>query len=279
MGLFDSLFDPGKKFRNQGANLAKRAEFTGGNFSGPFGLGGGVSFDETGRAQMSSELGDFGPFAQLLMGQAQNAFGQGALPNEAALQGDFSGFGDVFRQALQTAQIDPLQYGAQISDQLRPGLERAQSGLRNETFSQLFGSGQAAISGAASPVLEGLQQKFGEQNRELDVFGIQMGSGLQNQAFQQMQGAGQSRLGIAQALQQGQIQNQALGMQALGGATSLAQLPLMFQNAILAAGGQRTQSLLGAAGSLQNAAASTPSPLLEGLSAAGGFMSGLGALS
>ena len=75
-----------------------------------------------------------------------------------------------------------------------------------------------------------------------------------------------------------QMEQQGLGLQSLGAATGLAQLPLAFQNAIMGAGQARTSSLLGVGQGMGQLAAQAKSPFLEALTAAGGFASGLGSL-
>ncbi len=98
-----------------------------------------------------------------------------------------------------------------------------------------------------------------------------MGRAFQNDAFQRMLGASGNRAGLWELGQQPQ-------QQAFQNALALSQLPVALQNAITGAGGLRTESLLGMAGSFLNASQATPSPLLEGITAAGGLMSGIGAL-
>ena len=265
MGLFSSIFDPGKGARSRGKKLAAQAEFTGGTFTGPGGLMAGLSFGPNGQVQATGSLGGLDPLFQQMLSQAS----AGGIPGE--LQEDYEGFGTAFRQALGQVSQDPLAFGQMITDKLRPGLDRAQGNLRNETFSKLFGAGQAAISGAASPVVEGLQQQFAEQQQQLDVAGIDMGRQMQQDAFNRMLGAGQSRAGIFEQGQGGQ-------QQAFQNAMFLSTLPMQLQAGITSAGGLRTDSLLGQASSFMNASSLAKSPLLEGLTAAGGFMTGLGAL-
>lgn len=266
MGLFSSIFDPGKGARRKGKKLAAQAGFTGGTFTGPGGLMAGLSFGPNGQVQATGSLGGLDPLFQQMLSQASAG---GGIPEP--LQEDYEGFGTAFRQALGQVSQDPLAFGAMIADKLRPGLDRAQGNLRNETFSKLFGAGQAAISGAASPVVEGLQQQFAEQQQQLDVAGIDMGRQMQQDAFNRMLGAGQSRAGIYEQGQGGQ-------QQAFQNAMYLSTLPMQLQAGITSAGGLRSDTLLGQASSFMNASSLSKSPLLEGLSAAGGFMTGLGAL-
>lgn len=329
MGLLDFL-DPGKDDRERAAELAEDSIFQGGTATGAGGVTAGTSFDSEGRANISTGLGSFESLLQLLQGSGSNflqpggnaenadafsmlqsvfsgSFGDLGAPDldrSLSNKQDFSALGSQFQSDIAFAGQDPFALGASISDKFRPGLERAQGTLRNTTFDRLFSSGKASNSQAASPILEGLQTRFGEQNRELDFFGLQQGQGLIQSAFGRALAASNQReqiggrnfresFGSAQLLGQNalsrfgigsgvfdsflrnQQQQQTLGSAGIQNAAGLSQLPLSFLNAINAAGGLRGQTGLGAADINATNAANATSPFLEALNAAGQFASNI----
>lgn len=262
MGLFDSILDPGKKDRRAAAAAASAAVPTGGDYFGPGGIGAGFNVGPGGLLSLTSSLGSFDPILSQLLGAAGGASGGPFGMTGGQERGDLAA---LFQSALPMAMADPRALGAEITDYLRPGLDRAQGTLRNETFDRLFNRGQSAVSGAASPVLEGLQKLFGEQNAALSVQGLDLGRGLQNDALGRLFGAQSGIAGI-------DASNFQRGVGALSGAGSVAQLPLAFQNALLAMQGLTSESQLGLANVHQNNAAMAKSPVLEALKAAGSFV-------
>lgn len=309
MGFFSDLFDPGRSDRRQAGNLANSALLQGGAINGPLGLSGGFGVSGSGAINSNLSLGQFGPLLEQLLGGASGSLGglgQGLPPSLTsagadaraglgpALQGELGDLSGIFQSALGTINQDPFELGAQVTDRLRPGLERAQGTLRNNTFDKLFSSGSGAVSSAASPVLEGLQRTFGEQNAALDTQGIQIGQSLRQNAIGQAFGSlGQSQnilgMNATRGLQGFGVESElfGLGQRAdesrtnigtglLNAGAGLSQLPLAFQSALAGLQGLRSNSALGAAGVHQGNASMARSPFLEALTAAGGFASNIG---
>jgi len=320
--------------RNDAINAANaraaQGEFMGGRAGGEGGSA-RVGFNPDGSVNVSTGLGAFGDiFQQLMSGSGDffsgtaggadqfqsmlQALGQGSIGDirdsegvvDRSLSGteDFNILGEQARSDLAFANQDPFALGSSISDKFRPGLERAQGTLRNNTFDQLFSSGRAANSAAASPVLEGLQKQFSEQNVALDQFGFDQANQLRNDAFGRAFGAigqrdaigarnfgesfqtsqllGQNamqRFGIGQnmfgSFLANQAQQQQLGLGQLGAAQGISQMPLQFLQAILSAGGLKSDSILGGAGIMASNANNVSSVFGDALSAGAGALGGL----
>ena len=319
-----SVFDPGKKDRRRAASAADQAKISGGAFSGPGGIGGSFSFGG-GQTSSESSLGSFAPTLEQL--QSLSSFGfnqaQGGLPPEfQALgattmdtlgafdirqlqnQSDFEGLGEIFQSSLGTAQADPFDLGAGISEKLRQLSERRNSRLVNKTFDRLKASGRLGTSGGAGIAAE-LEQNLVEQGLQFDLAGLQAGQGIQRDAFGRVMDSSQQReqigsrffnesmgmnqfaqnaalaqFGVGNSMFDSFLRNQQqganIGFGATGAGMSLAQLPLAFQSANLAAAGTASDSLLRAAGIHGQNAANAKSPFLEALNAAGQFAGNIG---
>ena len=309
MGFFSDFFDPGRADRKRAGELANSALLQGGSFGGPGGISAGFRVGADGIIGGTLGLGQFNPLLMQLLGITGDALaGKGAgIPDKLResgaaaqsqlapeLQGELGNLQSLFQSALPTAMADPFALGASVTDQLRPGLERAQGTLRNTTFDKLFATGRQAVSSAASPILEGLQRTFGEQNAALDVQGLNIGRGLQQDAlsrlFSSLSGAGDilgmnagramQSFGIDRdlfGLERGStIEDREFGLRSLQSATGVSQLPLAFQSALASLQGMRSNAALGAAGVHAGNAANARSPFLEALEAAGGFASSVG---
>ena len=264
MSFLTSIFNPGDKYLGRAQRHLKRAAFQGGNITGPGGIGGGFNFDANGTLSSNMSLGDFAPYLQQLLTTA----GGGLNAAQGNTQ-QYADLGSIFQNALSTANADPFAIGSMVADKLRPGLERAQDTLRNNTFDQLFNRGKSANSAAASPILEGLSNTLAEQNQQLDITGLNIGRGLQGDAM--------SRIAAALA-GQNQIQTTGfnVGMGAIQGAGALQQLPMQYLQAIAALQGARSNTELGIAGANQQSASQAQSTFmnatdwLSGLFGAGG---------
>jgi len=319
-----SIFDPGRDDRNAASAQAQQGVITGSNFSGPGGLGGSFDFSG-GVGSSSSSLGSFQSLFDQMQGMSGQGFQQamGGLPQGfqqlgqdtiAGLQGingpgsqgnmaNFTGFGDVFANAQQTATADPFELGSTISDKLRQLSERKNSRLVNKTFDRLKASGKLGTSGGAN-IAGQLEQNLFDQGLQHDLAGLQAGQSLQQQAFSMMQGSNQGMEGILSRqfgegmagaqFDQGNLlaqfgvgnqqfenflRNQAqgtqMGLAGAQGAAGLSQLPLAFQQALMGMTGQASNTNFAQAGVSQNNASMAQSPWLEALSAAGGLASAI----
>ena len=219
---------------------------------------------------------------------------------------DFQGLGNIFQSAAQTAGADPFELGAGISEKLRALSERRNSRLVNKTFDRLKASGKLGTTGGAGIAAELEQNQF-DQGLQFDIAGLQQGQSMQQAAFARAMAASQGReaiggrqfgesfaleqMGGNRALQQfgvdSNLQAMLQAQQAQGAniafganqaAMSTSQLPLAFQQAMLAAQGQASNSNFAAAGIEQQNAAMATSPFLEALGAAGQFASGIAPL-
>jgi hypothetical protein len=323
MGFFSKLFDPGRDDRRAAASLAQQGIIKGGSATGPGGITAGFDFSG-GRGSITSGLGSFQPALEQMQGASANFLNQaqGGLPPELAAlaegtigrlgsidvnrlsnESDFAGFGDIFQSALGTAQADPFDLGAGISERLRALSERRNQRSVNKMFDRLKSTGNLTSSAGIQRAGDVENQLF-EQGLQFDLAGLQAGQGIQRDAFARALGSSGAREGIGarqfgeefgleqlggqRALQQFGVggdmfskflQNQAQGTQ-LGLATNASamatsQLPLAFLQALQGSTGQASNSLFAASGINQQNAAMAKSPFLEALKAAGSFASGI----
>lgn len=254
----------------------------------------GTAFTQ-GAEGLPSELTELG-------GQTIDRLGQIDV-NRLQNQSDFDALGNVFGQALGVAGRDPFDMGSEISSRLRALSERRNSRLVNKTFDRLKRSGKLGTTGGAGIAAE-LDQNLFDEGLKFDLAGLDFGQRVIQDAFGRALGASQQReaigarqfgeefslenLGGQRALSQfgvgdqlfrnlmaSQLQGANLGMQFLGGATNLSQLPLMFLQAAQNSASLGSNSNFAAAGVNQQNAAMAKSPFLEALNAAGSFMTGI----
>jgi hypothetical protein len=304
MGFFSKLFDPGRDDRRAAASLAQQGIIKGGSATGPGGITAGFDFSG-GRGSITSGLGSFQPALEQMQGASANFLNQaqGGLPPELAAlaegtigrlgsidvnrlsnESDFAGFGDIFQSALGTAQADPFDLGAGISERLRALSERRNQRSVNKMFDRLKSTGNLTSSA-------GIQRAGDVENQLFDAFARALGSSGAREGIGARQFGeefGLEQLGGQRALQQFGVggdmfskflQNQAQGTQ-LGLATNASamatsQLPLAFLQALQGSTGQASNSLFAASGINQQNAAMAKSPFLEALKAAGSFASGI----
>ena len=319
MGFLDSLFDPGKEDREAAARLAQQAVITGGNFSGPGGIGGSFDFSG-GQGGMNLGLGSFqGALDQLqglsgsLLSQAQGGLpselqqlGQGAIDrlgnidvNRLQNQSDFNQLGQLFGSAAATAGRDVFDMGSEVSSRLRQLSERRNQRLVNKTFDRLKRSGKLGTTAGAGIAGE-LDMNLRDQALQQDLAGLQFGQSELQRAFGNVLGASQQReaiggrqfgeefgleqLGGNRALQQfgvGQGMFESLLRNQLQGTQNTAQLPLAFMQALGGMQGQAANSALGSADLMQQNAAMQTSPLMQLALTAGtmGQMGGFGSIA
>jgi hypothetical protein len=197
--------------------------------------------------------------------------------------------------SMGTATADPWELGSQVSDKLRALAERKNKREAMKMFDKLRSNGQMSSSMGAARAFELDNQQF-EQGMQMDLAGLDAGRGLQSDAMQRLMQAQQGRAGLNQQLDANSINSAGLssslldaflknqsqgvniGLANATGGQNLAQMPLSFMQAMLAAGGASSNSFFQKAGVDQNNAAMAKSPFLEAVNAAGGFMSGLGSI-
>ena len=247
MGFLDSLFDPGKEDREAAARLAQQAVITGGNFSGPGGIGGSFDFSG-GQGGMNLGLGSFqGALDQLqglsgsLLSQAQGGLpselqqlGQGAIDrlgnidvNRLQNQSDFNQLGQLFGSAAATAGRDVFDMGSEVSSRLRQLSERRNQRLVNKTFDRLKRSGKLGTTAGAGIAGE-LDMNLRDQALQQDLAGLQFGQSELQRAFGNVLGASRQREAIG-----GRQFGEEFGLEQLGGNRALQQFGVgqeMFQN-------------------------------------------------
>ena len=230
--------------------------------------------------------------------QAPNLQSFGNVGGASALQG-------ILQNSAGLASANPFALGAATTDQLRQRSTRSNQNAVNKTFDRLFASGGLANQTTREQVTGDLSRQLDEQDLGFQLAGLEQGRAIQGDAFGRTQGAfggleafgargfgeqlagaqlgGQfanQRFGLAQGLQQAQMQQmqvgQGLGLQALQGATGLSQLPLSFLSAGLQAQGLRSDAALGGAAGQSKLASQASSPLLGALGAVGQFGSAIG---
>jgi len=224
--------------------------------------------------------------------------------NRLTNEQDFAGLGQIFQGALGTAGADPFDLGADISARLRALSENRNQRNVNDFFDRLSSTGNLTSSAGIQRAGD-LEQNIFEQGLQFDLAGLNAGRGIQSDAFARLLGASQGREAIGarafgeqfateglegqRALEQfgvgnelfsqllrsqGQGANIALG--GAQGAGALAQLPLAFQNALLASTGVASGSNFNAAGINQGNAQLAQSPLQELIKTLGGFFESAG---
>jgi hypothetical protein len=205
----------------------------------------------------------------------------------------------LFASQLGTATADPFQLGAGVTDKLNQLASRGERDLVNQKFDQLFGSGRLGASVGVAEAFE-TQDQLSKAGLRRDLAGLEAGRGLRSDALGALFGATSGLQNIGQQLfgeqlssadmlsrfanqrfqvgagaQQLRMQQESQrfgqGMAALGGAQNLAQLPLAFQQALLAQQGMKSDVDLGRAGTFTNNAQLAKSPLLEAANTAGSF--------
>ena len=237
MGFLDSLFDPGKEDREAAARLAQQAVITGGNFSGPGGIGGSFDFSG-GQGGMNLGLGSFqGALDQLqglsgsLLSQAQGGLpselqqlGQGTIGrlgnidvNRLQNQSDFNQLGQLFGSAAATAGRDVFDMGSEVSSRLRQLSERRNQRLVNKTFDRLKRSGKLGTTAGAGIAGE-LDMNLRDQALQQDLAGLQFGQSELQRAFGNVLGASQQREAIG-----GRQFGEEFGLEQLGGNRALQQ--------------------------------------------------------
>lgn len=320
MGFLSKIFDPGKGDRKRAKKLLDESVLRGGDISGPGGIGAGFSFDEGGAGTSQLSLGSF----QQFLPQFQNLAGQGfeqagaGIPGLESLgqrtqdrlgnidvqrfqnQQDFQGLGDIFQSSLATAQADPFDLGAGISERLRALSERRNQRSVNKFFDRLKSTGNLTSSAGIQRAGD-LERNLFEQGLQFDLAGLQAGQGIQRDAFGRALGASGQReqigarqfgeefnleqLGGNRALQQFGVGNEVLnaflrnqqqganiGSQGIQGGIALAQSPLAFLQAQLGIQSARSGTQGTAAAGFLNSAQQAKSPFLEALNAAGSFI-------
>ena len=307
MGFLSKLFDPGKEDRDAATKKANEGIITGGSATGPGGLSLGFDFSG-GKTSVNSSLGDFGPLLQQLIGGAGAGFGQagqqnplGDLTGSGSLaQGDnaaqLEGLKQLFQSSLGSAQADPFDLGAGISEKLRALSERRNTRNTQKTFDRLQASGNLGSSSGAAQAFE-LENQQNEQGLQFDLAGLSAGQGLQKDAVARLMGAsgqsenilsrmfGQSMAGTQldnqnqitgfDAFLRNQQQGTNIGLANLQGGMGLSQLPMALQNMLQGLGGQASNTLFASAGIDQTNAAMAKSPFLEALTAAGSLTSSI----
>ena len=224
-------------------------------------------------------------------------------------ESNFNALGDIFNESSSLAMSDPFELGAGVSEKLRALSDRRNRRLVNSTFDRLKASGKLGTTGGAG-IAAGLDANLFDEGLKFDLAGLEAGRGLQSDAISRIFGSAGLReqigarqfgedMGVAQygdnaALQQFGVgsdmfrqfmANQAQGAQlaTLGaqGAQGVAQMPLAFQQMMMAANAQASNSQFASAGIDQQNAAMAQSPLLNALTTAGslaGSLSGAGLL-
>lgn len=282
-------------------------DFTGGQTTADFDLGSFQSqlegFQAMGAQGFAQAGGGLPPELRALGEQTIGQLGTfdiQRLQNEQA----FAGLGDVFQQSQATAGADPFELGAGVSEKLRALSERRNSRKVNAMFDRLKASGNISSTAGAGIASE-MDRNIFDEGLKFDLAGLEAGRGLQSDAISRMFGAAgmQEQIGARQfgesmgqagfenqaALQQFGVgsdmfrqfmANQAQGAQlaTLGaqGAQGTAQMPLAFQQAMLAAGQQASNTQFAAAGIHQQNAAMAQSPVMNALTTAGSLAGSLG---
>ena len=319
------LFDPGKGARRQAKRFGRQGVFTGGGFTGPG--GGFAGFDFTNN-RLSGDLSLGGDFQNLLTGfqglsqagldqagsdipeSLRNA-GAGAIEglnfggiDRLTQEQDFAGFGDVFQSSLDTAQADPFELGAGISEKLRALSERRNQRGVNKMFDRLRSTGNLGSSAGIARAGD-LERNIFEQGLQFDLAGLKAGQGIQQDAFGRLLGSSGSRgqigsrdfgeqfaeeqlrgdrtlqqFGIENSLFDSFLRNQAQGAGIAGGAAGVSQniqgIPLQLMQALLASGTTASNSIFQGANVFNNAAALSNDPFAEAINAAGGLAAGIG---
>lgn len=266
-----------------------------------FGSGSIGEFEPIARQLVASAGG--GPamdmsFMDPIFSGAMNDLGDPRLQS-AQNRGQMRGLGHLFQSSLGTAMADPFDLGAGVTARLRAGAVPENQRLVNSTMDRLFSSGRLGTTGGAN-VAGRLQEALNQQDLGFEQAGLEFGRGLQSDATgrlmsafggteallgrrfgESLAGAGlrsqnaMSRFGmgtsLANTLLQNLVMGQNIGMSNLQGAVGLAQLPLAFQNAALAAEAQRSGSEFNQAAVLQGNAQLAKSPLLGAINAVGQF--------
>ena len=326
MGFFSDIFDPGRRDREAAAGAAQQGIIEGTSATGPGGIQAGFDFSDN-QATVTSDLGSFTPTMEGLQGLSAQGLTQagGGLPPELAAlasgtidrlgqtnveqmsgASDFAGLGQVFQSSLGTAQADPFELGAGISQKLRQLSERRNTRLVNKTFDRLKRSGKLGTSGGAGIAGE-LDANLQDQDLKFDLAGLQAGSQMQRDAFGRLTGASAAREGIGsrafaesfgleqlggqRALQQfgvgntmfdsflrNQQQGANIGIAGAQAAAGVSQLPRAFLQAANSSAGLASGTHFGEAGVHGQSAAMAKSPFLEALNAAGSFATGIAPL-
>jgi hypothetical protein len=323
MGWLSNLLDPGKKDRQRAGAAAGAAQFDSLNAFGPMGLSAMFS-SNNGNPRSSYGLGQFQPMATNLLGMAQgglnisgagldprllglgnqaiNAIGMNA-PSSIGNQWFTGGLGQMFQQAMGTANADPFDLGQQTTDLLRQRAVRSNQNAVSNEFSRLFASGGLSNQAVREQVTNQMSENLDQQDLGFQIAGLEQGRMLQGDAVNRMMGAfgalesnaarrfgeqisssellrqnALSRFGVGMDLQNALLGQMGFGANLatslLGASTGLTQLPIAFQNAALNAQGVKSNADLGAAGVHATNAANARSPLLEGINAIGSFMGG-----
>ena len=324
MGFLSNIFDPGAGERDRAKKLLDESVLREGTIRGPGGIGAGFQFGPGGEGTTNLSLGSFGQF----LPQFQNLAGQGfaqagaGIPGLEALgqrtqgrlgqidvqrfqnQQDFQGLGDIFQSSLSTAQADPFDLGAGISERLRALSERRNQRQVNSFFDRLKSTGNLTSSAGIQRAGD-LERNLFEQGLQFDLAGLQAGQSIQRDAFGRALGAaggreaigarqfgeefGLEQLGGNRALQQfgvgtstldaflrNQQQGANIGLQGIQGGIGLAQSPLAFLQAQLGIQTSRSTSQATAASGFLGAAGLAKSPFLEALNAARTFAAASG---
>lgn len=203
MGFLSDMFDPGAKHRKRAGQFAKDAQFTGGNFSGPGGLSGGISFGKDGRGTITSSLGSFDPLMQSMFGLSGlglNLANRGLDPKLLALGDEtmaalgpsqidrfanFGGMGAMNRlmmSSLGTATADPFALGASTADMLRQRGTRSTENAVAKQFDRMFASGGLANKAMREEVLGDFSRQLDEQDLGYELAGLNYGRQLQQDA-------------------------------------------------------------------------------------------------
>jgi hypothetical protein len=257
--------------------------------------------------QMSAQGGQQaqGGLPPELRALGENTIGQlGGEFNRLGNEQNFNALGDVFNQSSATAGADPFELGAGVSEKLRALSERRNSRRVNSMFDRLKASGKLGTSGGAGIAAE-LDANIFDEGLKFDLAGLEAGRGLQSDAISRMFGSaglreqiggrqfgedlGQNQFNNQTALSQFGVgsdmfrqfmANQAQGAQlaTLGasGAQGIAQMPLAFQQAMMAGNAQASNSQFAQAGIHQNNASMAQSPVMNALTTAGSLAGSLG---
>lgn len=295
----------GGRFSGPGG-LGGSFDFSGGRGSSNFNLGSFQSqlenFQRLSSQGFDTAGGELPPELRALGEQTIGQLGTNNI-NRFSNEENFSGLGDIFQQSLGVAGADPFELGAGVSEKLRALSERRNQRRVNSTFDRLKASGRLGTTGGAGIAAE-LDRNIFDEGLKFDLAGLDAGRGLQSDAIGRAFGAAGLRESIGgrefgETIGQAGFENQAslqqfgvgsdlfrqfMASQAQGanianlgasGAASTAQLPLAFQQALLASQGQASNTNFAAAGvDLQNAT-NAQSPFLNALTAAGQFASAI----
>lgn len=206
MGFLSNLFDPGKENREAAEQLVRDAQFTGGSFAGPGGIGGSIDFTG-GRGRISTDLGTFGRFIPGLQGQADFGFGlsqrglgqglrdlaggaisdlQGVDLARFANLGGAAGLQQMMGASLGTAIADPMALGAGVTSALRGRRERGAQNLVNTTFDRLFASGGLSNQLTREQVSGDLRRQLADEDLGFQMAGLEAGRGLQQDAVNRL---------------------------------------------------------------------------------------------